>query len=77
MHCQLTQRFELKQEEGTWFIRATQGHSISHVKPESLLNPILDASEVPVCVHGTFLEVFWIVSVYPFDCLHRHGSPSK
>ena len=48
-------RFELKQD-GIWFIRAVQGHTIQDVKDDDLLTPItkhtiFDFKEV---VHGTY-----------------------
>jgi RNA:NAD 2'-phosphotransferase (TPT1/KptA family) len=49
------QRFQLKQDsKGDLFIRATQGHSISNVKDDELLEAIVDPSSVPVCQHGTY-----------------------
>lgn len=48
------QRFSLLEENGQLLIRANQGHSIKVVDSEKLLKPILSASEVPVCVHGTY-----------------------
>lgn len=39
------------------FIRANQGHSIKGVvDEEKLLTKVRDASDVPVCVHGTNLK---------------------
>ncbi|KAH7673579.1 Phosphotransferase KptA/Tpt1 protein [Dioscorea alata] len=48
------QRFGLLEENGELLIRANQGHTISTISSESLLQPILPADEVPVCVHGTY-----------------------
>lgn len=48
------QRFSLMEENGDLFIRANQGHSLTIVRSESLLRPILSADEVSVCVHGTY-----------------------
>lgn len=43
--------------DGALLIRANQGHSMKGVVDEELLmTRIEDASEVPVCVHGTFLK---------------------
>lgn len=47
-------RFELEEELGSWKIRAVQGHTIKTIKEEGLLEPILDTSKYPVCIHGTF-----------------------
>ncbi|ORY93298.1 phosphotransferase KptA/Tpt1 [Syncephalastrum racemosum] len=48
------QRYKLLQEDGEWWIRANQGHSLK-VKVE--MDPINDASNV-VAVHGTSLEAW-------------------
>ncbi|KAI3416811.1 2'-phosphotransferase [Psidium guajava] len=48
------QRFSLLEENGELFIRANQGHTVKTVESDSLLEPILSAEEVPVCVHGTY-----------------------
>lgn len=51
------QRFQLKTDEnGKQFVRATQGHSISAVKDEELLELITDPATVPVCLHGTYAK---------------------
>lgn len=50
------QRFGLREEKGILMIRANQGHSIELVDSEGLLKPILSAEEIPVCVHGTYLN---------------------
>lgn len=51
-------RFELKQEgeSNEVLIRATQGHSMSFVEDDQLLERILDPSEIPVCFHGTYAQ---------------------
>ncbi|XP_030468468.1 uncharacterized protein LOC115687138 [Syzygium oleosum] len=48
------QRFSLLEENGELLIRANQGHTVKTVESESLLEPILSAEEVSVCVHGTY-----------------------
>jgi 2'-phosphotransferase len=48
-------RFELSEnEDGTLLIRASQGHTIDSIADSELLTEILDASEVPICIHGTY-----------------------
>jgi 2'-phosphotransferase len=45
------QRFKLQQgEDGSWWIRANQGHSLKTVKVE--LDLIKEP--LPICVHGTY-----------------------
>lgn len=47
------QRFQLKKEDGAYYIRAVQGHTISTVADNELLQQIYDANEIPYCIHGT------------------------
>ncbi|CAM9651884.1 unnamed protein product, partial [Discosporangium mesarthrocarpum] len=52
-------RLSLCKEGDVELIRANQGHSVQGlVDPEKLLTRVVDASEVPVCVHGTFKQ-YW------------------
>eukprot|EP01052_Picozoa_sp_SAG31_P013712 SAG31_NODE_831_length_11669_cov_3.410026_15_plen_863_part_00 len=46
-------RYHVMTEDGTVWIRANQGHSIASVDESQLLTEITDASELPVCLHGT------------------------
>jgi len=62
-------RFELKtltDEEGTdgagLYIRAVQGHSITSVEDEALLELITDPASVKSCVHGTYSKVWKAIS---------------
>lgn len=50
------QRFGLREENGQLLIRANQGHSLETINSAELLEPVLSAEEVPVCVHGTYKE---------------------
>jgi 2'-phosphotransferase len=47
-------RFEVSEQHGRLMIRAVQGHTISSISDAELLTEIVDASEVPVCIHGTY-----------------------
>lgn len=49
-------RFELSDRGGILRIRAAQGHTISEVLDSELLREVKNASEIPVCVHGTYKE---------------------
>ncbi|KAJ0971815.1 hypothetical protein J5N97_019774 [Dioscorea zingiberensis] len=71
------QRFSLLEENGELLIRANQGHTISTISSESLLQPILSANEVPVCVHGTYkknLESILQSGLKRMTRLHVHFS---
>jgi 2'-phosphotransferase len=46
------QRFQLREDGAA--VRATQGHSLAHVKEDLLLHPVVDPASVPIAVHGTF-----------------------
>ncbi|GAQ79224.1 Phosphotransferase1 [Klebsormidium nitens] len=58
-------RMELREEGGELWIRATQGHSIKIIESEALLRSVTSASEVPVCVHGTYTRYL--------DAIFREG----
>merc|ERR1712079_495924 len=49
-------RFDMMQEAGEWFVRATQGHSMKVVEDEKLLRHLAhDQPDLPqICVHGTY-----------------------
>ncbi|KAJ3293742.1 tRNA 2'-phosphotransferase 1 [Rhizoclosmatium sp. JEL0117] len=49
------QRYLMTNEDGEWLIKANQGHSL---KVEVELEQILDPSEIPIVVHGTYNR-FW------------------
>lgn len=53
-------RFELTQHEtsAALMIRASQGHTLSIVNSEELLERIQDPSQIPICIHGTYKR-FW------------------
>ncbi|KAJ7044155.1 KptA family-domain-containing protein [Mycena alexandri] len=55
------QRYDLKFDDGIWWIKANQGHSIKTVKLE--LAPILAVSDIPsgVAVHGTTKEAWELI----------------
>jgi 2'-phosphotransferase len=50
------QRFNLREEEGVWMIRANQGHSVAVQELE--LEEIVDPQACPVAVHGTYTR-YW------------------
>ncbi|XP_039126522.1 tRNA 2'-phosphotransferase 1-like isoform X2 [Dioscorea cayenensis subsp. rotundata] len=70
------QRFGLLEENGELLIRANQGHTISIISSESLLQPILSVDEL-VCVHGTYkknLESILQFGLKRMARLHVHFS---
>ena len=55
VQCQRDVRMEMFREGDEWFIRATRGHSMSHVETAAVSQRRLtDPQEVTACVHGTF-----------------------
>ena len=55
VQCQRDVRLEMFREGDEWFIRATRGHSMSHVETAAVSQRRLtDPQEVTTCVHGTF-----------------------
>jgi RNA:NAD 2'-phosphotransferase (TPT1/KptA family) len=47
-------RFSITVIDGTEYIRANQGHSISVVDPDQLLTRVTDPSLIIPCIHGTY-----------------------
>ncbi|CAK9073527.1 unnamed protein product [Durusdinium trenchii] len=56
VRCNAKQRFSLWLDDGVKRIRANQGHKMKEVVDSELLTPILSASELPVCIHGTYMK---------------------
>ena len=51
------QRFQMKEEGGAYYIRATQGHSMTGLDDEALLTRIENLAEVPRAFHGTYFQI--------------------
>ena len=49
-------RFELKQDGVQWYIRAVQGHTISDVIEEGLMDLITDPKLYPIVIHGSYAK---------------------
>merc|ERR1719499_461784 len=52
------QRFKIIEEDGVYYMRANQGHSMPGINAEDLLTRVEDPSEVPICIHGTY-QRYW------------------
>ena len=55
------QRFSMIRRRRKVMIRANQGHSISTIRSEKLLTPIVDPDEVPVLIHGTYWKAWPLI----------------
>ncbi|KAK7466296.1 tRNA 2'-phosphotransferase, variant 2 [Stygiomarasmius scandens] len=66
-------RYELKQEEeGVWWIKANQGHSLKTVKLD--LKPILSIDDIPskIAVHGTTKQAWELISTQGLSKMTRN-----
>ena len=76
----LSCRFELKQDDGRFLIRASQGHSMSCINEEELLTRVTSASEIPFCCHGTYdncLELIMSSGLNKMKRNHIHMAAGK
>ena len=53
-------------------IRANQGHSMAVVDPHQLLVVITDPTEVPICIHGTYLAAWELIKTSGLDRMGRN-----
>ncbi len=51
-------RFQLANEDGTWLIRATQGHTMKTIDSEALTTLIKDPRQIPLVLHGKAIPRF-------------------
>jgi len=73
-------RFELKTEANAsgvpvLYIRASQGHTLKSVSDEDLLEKIINAAEIPVCIHGTYRDAWELIKktgLKPMSRNHVH-----
>ena len=49
-------RFDVADEEGGLVVRANQGHTVLTVDADQLMTPIDDPENLPICLHGTYIE---------------------
>ena len=67
-------RFSLENRNGVLFIRANQGHSDSvaeSLSSQDIYQPITDASQIPVVIHGTSLEAWKAIKVSGLKRMRR------
>jgi len=70
-------RYEIKTEmdqngNPTLYIRATQGHSLKLVEDDDLLVKIKEASEAPICVHGTYVQPWQFIQTQGLKTMSRN-----
>ena len=46
----------MTEEDDVLYIRANQGHTVPTADPEQLMTPIANAKDVPICLHGTYMD---------------------
>jgi len=66
------QRFGLTEEPDGYYMRANQGHSMDGINAKDLLTQILDPSEIPVCIHGTYLKYWNAIKETGLSKMGRH-----
>ena len=63
-------RFDVvAEEDGGLLVRANQGHTVPTVDADQLMTPIDDPENVPICVHGTYMEA--LEAIVRRGALHR------
>ena len=65
-------RFSLCVRDGKEYVRANQGHSLKHIRPDLLLTPIVDASEISVVVHGTTRKAWPLIAASGLSKMTRN-----
>jgi len=78
------QRFKLLEEDGKYFIRANQGHSMPGVvDPTLLLNSVTSPDEIRTCIHGTNWKAWESIKTEGLSRMKRNhihfacGKPDK
>ena len=70
IHYNLKSRFEVRPVDGTYSVRALQGHSISHVRDDLILTKLSVADTPEYAAHGTPAR-----AILPPTCLFGAGAP--
>ena len=65
-------RFEISVVDGVQTIRAAQGHTLKCIDDEELLTEVLDPSEIPVCVHGTYHQAMPMILASGLNRMKRN-----
>jgi 2'-phosphotransferase len=65
-------RYELENRP-PWYIRAVQGHSMSTVKDEDILDPITNIFEFPLIVHGTYMDAWELIKKSGLNKMSRNS----
>jgi len=66
------QRFKLMEERGVAYIRANQGHSMAGIDANELLEQIKDATDIPTCIHGTYMKYWESIRRDGLSKMQRH-----
>jgi 2'-phosphotransferase len=67
------QRFALEQsDDGEWWIRANQGHTVQGLNDDELLTRIVDPDEIPVVVHGTYHAAWPLIRAQGLSRMKRN-----
>jgi len=65
------QRFFMKEENGQYYIRANQGHTLKTVS-DLELKPIVDPNVIPVALHGTNTASWEVIKVKGLSRMERN-----
>jgi 2'-phosphotransferase len=66
------QRFELKNENNLWLIRASQGHTMRSINDDELLTPLNENDPVQYCIHGTYQETIPLIQATGLNKMKRN-----
>jgi 2'-phosphotransferase len=65
-------RFELKVEDGNFYIRACQGHSIKDLDETKMMREITNPDEFPTVVHGTYCKNWKLIKLEGLKVMNRN-----
>lgn len=72
-------RFSIKEKDGEFYMRANNGHTLTKVEPEALMERI-DEEDAPLCIHGTNSEAWDSIKTKGLspmgrNCIHMATGP--